>query len=255
MAYSFSNTAATGSHKDTTGNAKVDGYSGYQIGGSDEGYASVTFIFPYDCSSYDDCTLKAVFYSQDASSTWNTNWGCLFEIWINGAGFCRLRLGRSDITTISTDAKSRLFEISWSMIESFGYNIPVFKPGDKIEFKFDGDAELMSSETGNNYSLFTRSTRCLYLCYASLVAATTPTKKYLKIGAFSVASVSASTVGTYYVTSSDYKKHWGYSWESGNYVSVVLDGTGTGYYSDITYYTPSIQYLTDSSGNRLYVVE
>lgn len=253
--YKSDKVGATGNLLDSTGNATIDNYTGYQIGGvinnNDGAVASVSFQLPSNYSAYNDCVFRGVFYSYYASSSWYDNWSCVFRIKLNNVIQKEYTMEPSDFSTLSSGSRSRVFEFNLNAA-----NAPTFKPGQIITFEFDGDPDALSSHL-DDYSVYVTSGRCLYLCYGTFTsnAATLIQKKYLCFATYKQTSVSQNSAGIYYVKFSDYKKYWGLSFTAGNYVAVTLDGTGSNYYSDVTYYTPTTEYLTDDSGNRLYVVE
>ena len=253
--YKSGTKGAYGDVPDSTGSATVDGYAGYQIGGNAEGYAQIDFELPYDYNSYDSCVFNAVLYSRYTPSNWYSNWHCIFAVLRNGVllGGQALILERSDFSTSSGDT---VFNFPLSILSSFGINVPVFSPGDTISFIFDGDANTLTNALGSDYSLFVTSGRCLYLCHATLtsnLAEIAAKKNYLVVKSYTPVYVSQYSSGTYYVSWADYRRYWGISWDVSDYMQVTLNGSGGGYYSDVTYYTASQQYLTDGSGRRLYI--
>ena len=67
----------------------------------------------------------------------------------------------------------------------------------------------------------------------SLKVASTGRTLYV-VNSYAVASVTASTSGTYFMKFADYKKYFGFAWGAGDYVQVTLPDK---YVAGVTYYT------------------
>lgn len=227
---------------------------GYQIGGNDRSDAWVTITLPQNYSSYDDCSVVFTFYARYSPSSWDDDWwagsnATMVPVYLEISGSVSGNnliwyLEASEFTNYSSSTQNCKFTIDMDVL-----NIPVdaFKPGDTFKFTFDGSDGMFIDSSGG---------RCLYLVEAEFTSySATPAsqKKYLLVKSYSPVNVSQYSSGTYYVSWADYRKYWGFSWDPGDYMQVTLDGSGGGYYSDVTYYTASQQYLTDSSGRRLYI--
>lgn len=233
---------------DNTYNSTAEGY---QIGGNDMSDAWIVVKFPDNYSSYDSCSITFTFYSRYSPSSWDDDWWAssnatmvpVYMKYNTGAKQLVWYLEASEFKNYSSSTRNSTFTIDLDN----DLSAPVFKPGDTLTFTFDGSDGMFIDSSGG---------RCLYLVEAEFTSySATPVsqKKYLLVKSYSPVNVSQYSSGTYYVSWADYRKYWGFSWDPGDYMQVTLNGSGSGYYSDVTYYTASQQYLTDSSGNRLYI--
>lgn len=233
---------------DNTYNSTAEGY---QIGGNDMSDAWIVVNFPDNYSSYDSCSITFTFYSRYSPSSWDDDWWAssnatmvpVYMKYNTGAKQLIWYLEASEFSGYSSSTRNSTFTID--LDNDLG--APAFSPGDTLTFTFDGSDGMFIDSSGG---------RCLYLVEAEFTSySATPAsqKKYLLVKSYSPVNVSQYSSGTYYVSWADYRKYWGMSWDPGDYMQVTLNGSGGGYYSDVTYYTASQQYLTDSSGRRLYI--
>lgn len=240
---------------------KASGYTydsaaeGYQIGGNagleGKGDAWVNIRLPENYSSYDDCSVVFTFYARYSPSSWDDDWWAssnktmvpVYLKYNTGANQLIWYLEASEFKNYSSSTRNCTFTIDLDV----DLGAPAFNPGDILKFTFDGSDGMFIDSSGG---------RCLYLVEAKFTSySATPAsqKKYLLVKSYTPVYVSQYSSGTYYVSWADYRKYWGMSWDPGDYMQVTLDGSGGGYYSDVTYYTASQQYLTDGSGRRLYI--
>lgn len=217
----------------TTVTAAIDGnhqrYNWcYQIGPTTSSWATMKYAFPSDGALSGFKLTSFTFNLYCDSGTW---WDDSFQFWVNVPKVGQATVTRDDGYSSSINGVSvRAFDIDVDY-DAAGVIAYTYAPGETILLEF-----LTSS-----YAIASRQA-AIHLASGTMTFETTTLNKrflrhngniiYVESG-YSVASVNATTSGTFYMTAEDYRTYvssWG---PLEGYVAVQLP---THYYSGVTYY-------------------